>query len=271
MRDTLANSTKTQELKKKAKAMIPKMLEEKGFMMRKSVQVALEKHDIYHTITRHAIEDLEGDQLRTAKYPKRGNYPIWVYRENLRLNDIKDKINDEYLPVLHNFSQASSQIGKEHAEAIVEDALIKAGFTLVSRRDETKYFNGKEYDGNNNLDFIALNNSAFYGLEVKNKIPPLGFEKILDKKAVADFHDIQFVLVSRNSERNGFRLFNKGGLHVDYRFYIWSSKFSQIAKRAKEKLRYPLKCVSSAPRSLVEEIQKVPKWHEKHFPEKGAV
>ncbi len=261
---------KKKEYKEKAVSKIHELLQEKDFYLRRSIQLLLEEHDIYHTITVHAINELqEKDELRTAKYPKRGNHPQWIYREDLRLKDIKDQIENDYIPIHDKFSEASSKVG-EYAQNIIEESLTKAGFTIVSKEGSTQYFNGKEFPKNNDIDFIALKDDVFYGIEVRNKLPHANFKKIMDKKELADFHDIQFVLISRNPGRTGYKLFQEGGLHLDYGYYIWDPEFSRIAEKVKEKLHYPLKCLSSPPEDLIEDLKEIPRWHEKHFPEKGV-
>lgn len=161
-----------------------------------------------------------------------------------------------------------AKLGAENSHHV---SLTIPRFSQERRKGDTKYFNGERYRGND-LDFIAFNEGVFYGIEVKNKISHPDFQDdIMAKKSVADFHDIQFVLISRNPGRNGIRLFEEGGLHLDYGYYIWNPNFSQIAEKAKEKLRYPVKSLSSPPGELVEEVKKISKWHEKHFPEKGRI
>lgn len=156
------------EYKEKAMNIIIDLLEEEPFMMRRSVQVLLEDYNIYHTITAHAIEELESiGRIRTAKYPKRGAYPLWIYREELRLNDIRGKISNEYLPLHKKFSDKSDKMGR-YAEKIVEKALKEAGFIIVSREGSTQYFDGEEYPEKNDLDFIALKDMILlkFGCEI---------------------------------------------------------------------------------------------------------
>lgn len=209
---------KKKKYKEKAMKKIYDLLQEEDFYLRRSIQLLLEEYDIYHTITVHAINELqERNELRTAKYPKRGNHPQWVYREDLRLKDIKDQIKNDYIPIHKKFSEASSKVGK-YAQDIIEQGLTKADYTIVSKEGATQYFNEKEFPKNNDVDFIALKDDVFYGIEVRNKLPHSNFNKIMDKKDLADFHDIQFVLISRNPGRTGYKLFQEGGLHLDFSY-----------------------------------------------------
>ena len=79
----VSKGSSEREYTEKAKRKISELLEKERFMMRRSIQLLLEKYGIYHTITVHAIEELKTEgKMRTAKYPKRGSYPIW-YTEKI--------------------------------------------------------------------------------------------------------------------------------------------------------------------------------------------
>ncbi|RLI79778.1 hypothetical protein DRP05_02775 [Archaeoglobales archaeon] len=251
----------------RAKPLVLDLVNEKRFLMRRAIQVLLEeKHSIWQNVSWNAIEELKKEgKLRVAKYPPRGNYPVWVFGEDLRINKIKDEIKNKYIPVYREFESKSEEMGA-YAEKIIEAALTKARFITLSKEPNTKYFRGREYPGRSTLDFIAYKEGVFYGIEVKNRVSYPNFEKILtDKKKVADYHGIQFLLISRRLGPYGYELFKCGGMHLEFEILIWNPKYSSIAEKAKKMLGYPIECINEPPKELIEKLKEIPKLHDKHF------
>jgi len=258
--------------KEEAKPLIMDLLREHHFLSQRSIQILLESRKLWHTVTWNAIRELKKEmKLRTAKYPPRGNFPVWVYEYNLRINDIKKQIDAEYKPIYNEFVKASSEMG-HYCEDIIEMALTETGFVTLSRNQNTRYFRGKKYAGRTDLDFIAYKDGVFYGVEVKNLIAyPDWREDIFDKKSVAEFHGIQFVMVSRVLGPYGYNLFTCGGLYSEFNSLIWSPKFSSLAKRIEEKLYFPIICTDKPSKDLLTKVKDLPFLHEKHFYGKGRI
>ena len=258
--------------KKKAKPIILDLLNKHSFLSQRSIQLILEQDNFWHTVTWNAIRDLEKEgKLRTAKYPPRGNFPTWVYKPDLRINDIKKEIDRELKPLYKEFMDASSSMGK-YCEDIIEKALTKAGFITLSRGENTKYFRGRMYPKKNDLDFIAYKEGVFYGIEVKNLLAyPTWIEDVVNKMAVAEYHGIQFVLISRALGPYGYELFKCGGLHIEFDKLIWSPDFSSLAERLEERLYFPIICVDNPMEELVSRIKELPIMHDKHFYGKGRI
>lgn len=156
-------------------------------------------------------------------------------------------------------------------ESIVEEALTKAGFVTVSRNAKTRYFRGRTYPRKNDLDFIAYSGGVFYGIEVKNTISVPDSSDIGRKKDVAEFHDIQFLLIARSLGHLSYEIFQDGGMYIEFGKLIWSPKFSSFAERVEEKLLYPVICTNESPDLLISKSKKIPKLHDKHFKEKGRI
>ncbi len=231
----------------KAKPIILELLEEHDFLSQRSLQFLMEQNNFWHVVTWNAIRELKiENKLRTAKYPPRGNFPMWIYRFDLRLSDIKDKI--------------------------IEKALTRAGYITLSHHKHTRYFRGRVYPRKNDLDFIAYREGVFYGIEVKNTLPyPNWEEDIISKKLVADYHGIQFVMISRELGPYAYDLFQCGGLHIEFKRLIWSPNFSSLAKRIEEKLYFPINCISEPNEDLIRKLDEIHFLHNKHFYGKGRI
>jgi len=267
-----AESKAFTKYKEEAKPFIMNLLDKHDFLSQRTIQILLEKEKYWHTVTWNAIKDIRKEnKLRTAKYPPRGSFPVWVYRYDLRINDLKKKIDAEYKPVYKEFIDASSEMGF-YCEDIIEMALAKAGFVTLSRNQNTKYFRGRTSSARTDLDFIAYKEGVFYGIEVKNLIGyPDWNEEIIGKKSIAEFHGIQFVMMSRALGSYGYDLFQCGGLYMEFQELIWAPKFSSLAERVKEKLYFPIICVDKPPDELLVKVKQIPFLHEKHFYGKGRI
>ena len=269
------SGTETQSFtryKEETKPIIMKLLEEHSFLPHRSIQIILEQKGYWHTVTWNAIRELETEnRLRTAKYPPRGNSPTWVYKYDLRIYDIKDKIDKEYKPLYEEFISASYEMAR-HCEDIVEKALTEAGFVTLSRSQNTKYFRGRTCPRREDIDFIAYRGGVFYGIEVKNLISYPDWSKdIINKKSVAEYHGIQFVMVCRSIGPYAYNLFRCGGLYIVFDELIWASKFSSLGERLAKKLYFPIICVDSPSEELVSRFRELSSVHDRHFYGKGRI
>ncbi len=248
------------------------MLDEHRFLSQRSIQIILEQKNYWHTVTWNAIKDLEKEmKLRRAKYPPRGDFPVWVYHPDLRINDIKGQIDSTFKPIYKEFIDASSGMG-HYCEDIIEKALTEAGFVTLSRNQNTRYFRGRKSPQKTDLDFIVYKEGVFYGVEVKNLIAyPNWGEDIVDKKSVAEFHGIQFMMFGRSFGPYGYRLFRCGGLYGEFNKLIWASNLSSLAERVEEKLYFPIICVSEPQEDLIAKAKELHLLHEKHFYGKGRI
>ena len=268
-----AGTEQFRRYKEEAKPIIMELLQDHSFLSHRSIQIILEQKKYWHTVTWNAIKDLKKEgKLRTAKYPPRGkHFPMWVYRYNLRLNDIKGQIDKEFKPLYKEFIEVSSGMGS-HCEEIIEKALTRVGFITLSRNQNTKYFRGKTYPDGKDLDIIAYKEGVFYGFEVKNLLAyPNWNEDIVKKKAVAEYHGIQFVMVNRTLGSYKWNLFRCGGLYIEFNRLIWAPKFSPLAKRLEEKLYFPIDCMDEPSEALIREIKGIIFNHDKHFYGKGRI
>lgn len=260
------------ENKEKAKPLILELINDYSLLSQRSIQVKLEEYDLWQTVTWNAIEDLENDgKIRRAKFPPRGNYPRWIYKANLRLQDVRDEITKELTPIYRRFVDVSGKMAT-FCEDIIEEALTRAGFVTLSRNASTKYFRGRKCPRRNDLDFIAYTDGVFYGIEVKNSISyPDSNSIFLGKKSVAEFHGIQFLLVARTLGDLSFEIFKCGGLYLEFGKLIWGSKLSSFAKKVEEKFLYPILCTNRAPDLLVSQFKGIAGLQEKHFEGKGRM
>lgn len=272
----MVNNYETESFRKskeKAKPLILELIKEERYLLRRSIQVLLEEeHSIWQTVTWNALGELKANnKIRMSKYPPAGDFPVWVYQERLRIYDIKEDIMKRSLPVWRDFRKVNSKMSS-HSEDIIEKALGEAGFILVSRRENTRYFNQRLSPGGKNLDYIALKDGVFYGIEVKQRIPYPDFQGILnDKKFVADFHGIQFLLISRRLGPFSYELFKEKGLYLEFGNLFWSSENSSFAKKCEDILYYPIKCIDDPPSYLIDGLKEIPKFHDKYFYQIGRI
>lgn len=252
--------------KEQAKPLILELIGEHSFLALKSVQISLERRNYWHTVTWNAIQDLRREGLiRTAKYPPRGAFPTWVYRSDLRINDIRETIDNELKPIYNDFIRRSSNMGL-YCETIIEKALTDTGFITLSKRANTRYFRGRIYPRRKDLDIIAYKEGVFYGIEVKNNLAyPNWNIDIIQKKQVADYHGIQFVLFSRTLGPYGYDLFQCGGLHLEFDYIFWSPNFSSLAERIEESLYFPIICADKPTEELISKTKELQNLHDRHF------
>ena len=250
---------------KKVKPLILDLIEEHSFLSQRSIQVALESKGYWQTVVWNGIKSLRKDgEIRTAKYPPHGMYPLWVYDKNLRIDDLRKKLSREYIPLYRRYVKISKEMGF-HCEDIIEMALSDAGFVTVSRSNDTKYFGGRKYPRRDNLDFIASNDGVFYGIEVKNNVSYPRFEKIMMKKKVADYHGIQLVMVSRSLGPYSFECFSNEIMYMEFDKLIWSPKYSSIAEKMIDKFLYPIICVKKPTSEMISQLKELPKLRKNHY------
>jgi len=260
-RDTLTFTRYQNEVK----PLILDLIEEHSLLSQRTIQVALESKGYWQTVVWNAIMSLRKEgEIRTAKYPPRGMYPIWVYDKTLRIDDVRETIIKEYIPLYRKYAKVSKEMGF-HCENIIEMALNEGGFVSVSRSNDTKYFRGKKYPNRDNLDFIASNKGVFYGIEVKNKISYPRIEKIMKKKKVADFHGIQMIMVSRTLGPYSFECFKNEIMYMEFGKLIWNRKYSSFAKRITDKFFYPIICIEKPTSELIYQIKELPNIRKTHF------
>jgi hypothetical protein len=102
-------------------------------------------------------------------------------------------------------------------------------------------------------------------------IDPNWNEDIVKKKAVAEYHGIQFVMVRRTLGPYNWQLFNCGGMYLEFCKLIWASKYSSLAKRLEEKLYFPVECVEEPTEELVQKLKEVHIKHDVYFYGKGKI
>ncbi len=261
----------------KTKEIILDLVYQEKFLARRSIQIILEENcNIWHTITWNAINELVNEKkIRMAKYPPRSSRgvdsPVWVYRTDMRINEIKDEISNNYMPLYRKFVTISREMGY-YAQNIVEDALKKAKFNIISKEDCTRYFKGELFPGRKKLDFIAYRDGVFYGIEVKNHISYPDLNKdILKPKKIADFHGVQFVMISRRLGYLSHEVFKNKGLYVEFENLIFDPQYSSLAEKINEVFYYPVLCTKKPWGKLINKLKEIPIHHDKHFYRIGRI
>lgn len=183
----------------------------------RELQVTLEDYFI-HEDTKDGLEHLSNLGLINTdkKWTNRWYFPI-----NLTWDDVselaayKKELMTVYIKHPINFVRRGV-IYDDYSEMLVEDALIKTGYVVVSKN--AHYFNGKEYHQNEirrpgrkrDLDYIVYDkeNEVYIGMQIKNR---LECPKIADIHQLLDLCntlDLIPVLVTRLAHPNIYAIFD---------------------------------------------------------------
>jgi len=125
----------------------------------------------FHWITENAINELYCEGKLRRRRRRVGEQKLTFYfLPEFSYAEVSPKINLE-IPLITKYFDISQMAGY-HAEDLVEKALKKAGYIVVSKN--STYFQGKmwPYKEKGDLDFIAYGKfeDRWYGIQVKNKL-----------------------------------------------------------------------------------------------------
>lgn len=209
--------TQKQSVLKRMREVIIDTVKNKGVAYLREMQITLEDY-LLHEDTDEVLSVLsESGEINTITYE--GNR--WFFSkdtswESIReLAEHKKKLMDIYISHPRNYTRRGV-IYDDYSEMLVEDALIKTGYVVVSKN--THYFNGKEYHQaselrrpgrRRDLDYIAYlkDKDLYFGMQIKNR---LEYPKLEDVHLLIDICttlDLVPLLVTRLSHPRIYALF----------------------------------------------------------------
>jgi len=148
-------------------------------------------------------------------------------------------------------------LGK-HAETVVLRALEQAGFTIAAK--DIKWFMGRTFPGEEDLDFLAVRDEIWYGIEVKNMLDNLKWRET-GKKDIETILNICKTLgivpmiITRYLPRPyRVRLIGEGALIITYGTLIIHPDFIDEAERWRQVFGYPVRATSEPWDELVQDI-----------------
>lgn len=242
-------------------------VERKRVVYLRELQVALEDSFLHEDVT-DACNKLQDSSLNTKSWE--GNR--WYFPRTLDWNQVEGLANHKkqllqlYVGHPRNFNRRGV-IYDDYSEMLVEDALIKTGYVVVSKNSH--YFNGKEYHQTEaatpgrkrDLDFIAYMKSKeiYLGIQIKNRLeyPRMGdVHLLLD---ICHVLDLIPVLVTRLSHPRIYMVFSaiRGGV-IQMKRYLLQPPFPREAfDEITKLLRIPLGVYQWVPDFLIKDFEEL--------------
>lgn len=215
----------------------------------------------FHWITENAINELykEG-KLRRRKRKVEEQKLTFYFLSELSYTEVAPKINLE-IPLIMKYFDISKETGY-HAEDLVEKALKKAGYIVVSKN--STYFQGKmwPYKEKGDLDFIAYGKSEdrWYGIQVKNKL------RYPDHGDIYSFFDVNKYLgltpwfIARILPKTYiWNTISSGGFITLYpqRKWLLPEKYKQLGEEIEQELGVPTLVTDEPTSEIVRDLEKI--------------
>lgn len=234
----------------------------------RELQVTLEDYYYHEDVTDTCDYLVKSGKLCTPDELKWDNR--WFFPEGVTWEEIeelaahKNELMDMYIHHPRNYTRRGV-IYDDYSEMLVEDALIKVGYIVVSKNSH--YFNGKEYHQNGanrpgrkkDLDYIAYekNKNVAIGIQVKNRLEYPRMEDIHQLLDMCSVLGLFPVLVTRLSHPRIYAVVEGyGGKVIQTKRYFLQPPFPRGAfKEITKKLRIPLGVYQWVPEFLLKNFQ----------------
>jgi len=192
----------------------------------------------------------------------------WYFPPDLEWDDVKEIAEQkaEYAKLLKNYERSFNYKGlkyEDYAEYLVEQALIRAGFTVVAK--DTYYFNGLVYMPNRgpgrprDLDFIAKlpDKDIFVGIEVKNRMEPPKGAVVNEFIEICRTLNLKPLLISRMAHPMTFDVLKRlGGWVVVFKQQFLKPGFPRDALNFLRQIGIPVAVYRWPPDYLVNKLIK---------------
>ena len=242
------------------KQLILNILEREKACYGRELEVRLEgKDNIEHWDVWRVRKEMKNKrEVRT--FHQRTIGATFYYPKNLKLNDIKNIIGKKtkLIQYLRKISEAEDKSLGRHAENIILEALRKCNFNVLNR--DFKWFQGREYDGEEDLDFLAEKDDIYYGVEVKNKLDNIKW-KDSRKKDIETILEIcktlglvPMIITRYLPGMYKRRLIGSKALIIDYKDLIVHPDFKEYALKWKSILGFPVYICDRPPQNLLQKI-----------------
>lgn len=233
----------------------------------RELQITLEDIFLHEDVT-DACDSLVGSGLSTEFWER----SRWYFPQDVTWNQIEELANRKkqlmeiYVKHPRNFRRRGV-IYDDYSEMLVEDALIKTGYVVVSKNSH--YFNGKEYHQNReirpgrkrDLDYIAYMKSRdiYIGMQIKNRLEYPRMDDIHLMLDICYTLGLIPVLVTRLSHPRIYSVFDaiRGEVIQTKRYFLQPpfprEAFGEITK----KLRIPLGVYQWVPNFLLTDFEEL--------------
>lgn len=196
----------------------------------------------------------------------------WYFPEDVAWNQIeelairKKQLMDIYDRHPRSFSRRGV-VYDDYSEMLVEDALIKTGYVVVSKNSH--YFNGKEYHQmekrrpgrKRDLDYIAYlkSKNVYIGIQVKNRLEYPRMDDIHLLLDICRTLDLFPVLITRLSHPRIYSVFEaiRGEVIQTKRYFLQPPFPKDVFKEITTKLRIPLGVYQWVPDFLLRDFEEL--------------
>jgi len=234
----------------------------------RELQVTLEDSFLHEDVTDACDMLADAGSLRTEIWERNR----WYFSNTLTWNEVeglarrKKQLMDIYVKHPRDFNRRGV-VYDDYSEMLVEDALIKTGYVVVSKNSH--YFNGKEYHQSgerrpgrkSDLDYIAFMKSRdiYIGIQVKNRLEYPRMDDVHLLLDICHTLDLIPVLVTRLSHPRIYSVFSaiRGEVIQTKRYFLQPpfppDKFKEII----DELQIPLGVYKWVPDFLISDFEEL--------------
>jgi excisionase family DNA binding protein len=232
----------------------------------RELQVNLEDYFWHEDVTDSCESLVESELLNTEFYE--GNR--WYFPKNVSWGDVTDfvahkkELMDVYIKHPRNYMRRGV-VYDDYSEMLVEDALIKTGYVVVSKN--AHYFNGKEYrqieeerpGRKRDLDYIAYakTKDVYIGIQIKNRLECPRVDDVHQLLDICNTLDLIPVLMTRLSHPRIYEIFSttKGEV-IQMKRYLLQPPFPrQSFREITEVLKIPLGVYQWVPDFIIRALE----------------
>jgi excisionase family DNA binding protein len=247
---------------------IMRTVERKKVAYLRELQITLEDYFLHEDVT-DACDNLADSGFLGTEF---GEGNRWYFPKNVAWNQIEELANHkkQLMEIYINHPRNYNRRGvfyDDYSEMLVEDALIKTGYVVVSKNSH--YFNGKEYHQTEqrrpgrkrDLDYIAYMKSKdiYIGIQIKNRLEYPRMDDVHLLLDICNTLDLIPVLVTRLSLPRIYSVFEaiRGEVIQTKRYFLQPPFPRDAFKEITSKLRVPLGVYQWVPDFLLSAFEKL--------------
>jgi excisionase family DNA binding protein len=252
----------------KISEVILKTVKRKKIVYLRELQITLEDIFLHEYVYDECLELVNSGDLNTEIFDENR----WFFPKNVNWNEVESLANHK-IELMNAYINHPRQfvrrgvIYDDYGEMLVEDALIKTGYIVVSKN--AHYFNGKEYHQEEDstpgrkrdLDFIAYERSKDLriGIQVKNRLEYPRMDDVHLLLDICNTIDLIPVLVTRLSHPRIYSVFEgiRGEVMQTKRYFLQPPFPREKWKQINTELRIPLSIHQWVPDFLLRNFEKL--------------